>query len=81
MGFGDDETDALGRAAPAGVVEPVLEGVAVVERNFVTRTNVVDGNNPHAVIDDVGPAVGFAGVIDETGDVGGIAAIEGPVIV
>ena len=63
------------------MLEAVFEGVAVVERDLFAGGDVAGGDDTDAIADDVGAAIWFAGVVDESGDVGSVAAVDGGFVV
>jgi hypothetical protein len=68
--LGDDETNAIGGAAAAGMVGVILEVVAVVISDLLAGLDVAHGHDPDPVvfIHD-GFTVGNAGVVGEPGRV------------
>lgn len=76
MGLVDDETDAIGGAAAARVVWPLGKREAVIVGKFLAASDIAIGDDPHATANGFGAAVGCAGMIDEPGDVAGLAAID-----
>lgn len=72
----DDEADAVRRAAAAGMLTPFAERKTVVVGEFLAARDVAGGDDPDASANGFGAAVGRAGVIDETGDVAGLATVD-----
>lgn len=76
LGFVDDEADTIGGAAAARVVLPLGKRKAVVVGELFAARDVAIGDDPHAAADGFGTAIRGAGVIDETGDVVGLATVD-----
>jgi len=76
LGFVDDEADAVGGAATARVLLPFGERETVIVGELFAASDVAGRDDPYATADGFGAAVGRAGVIDETGDVVGVATVD-----
>ena len=74
--FGQDPAGALRRAAVTRMLAIFIEGVAVVERDFLARRDVTQGDDPDATAAPLGLAVGRATVVEESGRVAGGIAVQ-----
>ena len=73
---GDDEADAGGAAAAAGVGEAFAPGITVVEGEFRAAGDGGEGDEEDTAILDLDVAVSFSGVVDEAGGGDFVAAVD-----
>lgn len=76
LGFVDDEADAIGGAATTWVFLPLGERETVIVGELFAAGDVAGRDDPDATTDGFGAAVGRAGMIDEPGDVVGVATVD-----
>jgi hypothetical protein len=78
MLLGDNVTDAIGRAAVAGVIFVFFKIVAVIERDFLPFFYRAPGKDPDAMAAVFRLAIGIATVVDQPGGIPGDIAIQIP---
>ena len=74
--LGENETGALRRSAKARVVPPLLEIETVIEGELLAEGDVATRDDPDSAAPNLHPAIGRAGVIDQSRDITSDAAVN-----